>query len=1153
MSEGGLMASQAKVIIKGQNNIGSAVRSASADLNSMRAAADKLGKVLKSALGATAVIATVRKLGQAVAGCFNDYEDAERKYRQISIALGSGEAFGKVSDTIATLSRQTLESKDSLESMAGELAALGRSADEIDRIASASVYLSNVTGKDLNSSMTTLLGTYSGTTTQLKRLGIDLSDLSSEELENGAAVDRVIESLRVYSEELSKTDTRQHLTNIRNAWGDIGQSVGDLVNFSFAPLIAEFDDAVTQMQERFDDRIQTTKAVLSNLPEFIGRLGETISSMAGRFFSYDNVKGIVRWLGENIPRAFGAMLGNLSNLLGLFLQSIPNAAAAVGKGILSYGMYLVTSFCDETGKDLAGLVNSAGEWLTSSGLGKIVDTLVTGLVNGIRLAAATIRNIPALVDVTASNIGTIAGNLAMDVKNGFLGALSDLVTSVGETLVRINIAQRVEDLRTDFSNLFGRISSWMEAVGLTAEDVFRYIGEMLGAVFDWDNLKGIATTLFQNIGRVASATFGAMFDAVPEMLSGLGGGIGKWLEYLAVSLKDSFLTAIEEMVRTAGEKLRGTWAGKLFGFGEGMASIDLGIDTTKAENLREEAQRSFSGIGSALSEAVGGAVRAAAEAGEDIKASLDIFSGIRPVAIAPLEYQDKESRMVSDPVAERLLGIADRIAGYIDESPGEWKDIGGLLSAAMDPAFERYASGTESIGKMLAEWKPLPPEAYLSSSKEAFSSVPGILSDWGSRFIGDGLEGMEGLWKELSASATDVFGDDVEAFRKWFDGFVSENAEKIGKGVESAGKAAGGLTKALKEKTFLEKAGAWIGSKASAATGSTESQGSAFGGSVVSSLTSSLGEAGNKISGLASNMASMGPVLGAIATALQYVAEGFGEVMGGVLDTFLEYGLEPLRELGRVVGTLVVPLFDALSPILSGIERASEALFNSIGGMLLPVIRSVASTLSVLEPVIGVVLNAVSLLGGLFQSLGTVLSSVFQPVIETMGNMLQSQLQPILGMVTAMLEVLTPVLKVFAKGVVTVTGTIQYVCQTFHHWIASFMNAIASVKIFGHHPFKRLGMEDPGSPGSYQGFMRKQWSAIDDAFSGIRSVTGTDLTSAASTASTSTTVSSAGYQGGTQVTINIYQEAPVVGDGGMKAFARMIRNQFEELDYYGVT
>ena len=88
--------------------------------------------------------------------------------------------------------------------MVSELAALGKSSDEIDKISKASVYLSNVTGRDLNSSMTTLLNTYTGTTTQLKRLGIDVSDLMFVELKSGAAIDRVISSLGQYSEEFPR-------------------------------------------------------------------------------------------------------------------------------------------------------------------------------------------------------------------------------------------------------------------------------------------------------------------------------------------------------------------------------------------------------------------------------------------------------------------------------------------------------------------------------------------------------------------------------------------------------------------------------------------------------------------------------------------------------------------------------------------------------------------------------------------------------------------------------------------------------------------------------------------------------------------------------------------------------------------------------------
>ncbi len=109
-----------------------------------------MGSVRKNARGFTAVGVSVKQLGDALYGCFSDFEEADRKYRQLEIALGGGEAFLRAKDTIASLSRQTLESKDSIETMVAVLAALGKSSDDIERISKAAVYLSNVTGCDLD-------------------------------------------------------------------------------------------------------------------------------------------------------------------------------------------------------------------------------------------------------------------------------------------------------------------------------------------------------------------------------------------------------------------------------------------------------------------------------------------------------------------------------------------------------------------------------------------------------------------------------------------------------------------------------------------------------------------------------------------------------------------------------------------------------------------------------------------------------------------------------------------------------------------------------------------------------------------------------------------------------------------------------------------
>ena len=173
------MATQAKVIIKGQNNIGQATKSAANDLSALKNTVSKFGSTLKSAFAVTAAIAAIQKLGSACKTALTeDFGEANRAYKQLAIALGDTAAYNSVLETVDTLAKKTLTANGDIEEMVAELAALGKSSDEINSISTAAVSLSNVTGKDLKSSMTTLLNTFNGTTTQLERLGVNLDGVN---------------------------------------------------------------------------------------------------------------------------------------------------------------------------------------------------------------------------------------------------------------------------------------------------------------------------------------------------------------------------------------------------------------------------------------------------------------------------------------------------------------------------------------------------------------------------------------------------------------------------------------------------------------------------------------------------------------------------------------------------------------------------------------------------------------------------------------------------------------------------------------------------------------------------------------------------------------------------------------------------------------
>jgi len=144
----------------------------------------------------------------------------------------------------------------------------------------------------------------------------------------------------------------------------------------------------------------------------------------------------------------------------------------------------------------------------------------------------------------------------------------------------------------------------------------------------------------------------------------------------------------------------------------------------------------------------------------------------------------------------------------------------------------------------------------------------------------------------------------------------------------------------------------------------------------------------------------------------------------------------------------------------------------------------------------------------------------------------------------------SPILLLVAKAFTILMSPLQYVADLLS-WLGSWVQYLGSVIATAAynlvHPFRKKSYAS--SPGS---FSSDAFSGLADRLANIDAIA--DQASVATDAvSTTTAVGNAGYQGATQVTINIYQQAPVVGSDGMRAFARMIRGEFERLDYYGVT
>ena len=494
------MATQAKVIIKGENNISSAVKSASNDLNALKGSVEKIGSVLKTAFSVTAIVTAIKGIGTAAKTVMTeDFGMAERAYRQLALALKDQSAYDSVVDNINRLAKVTLSGNDEIESMVAELAALGKSSDEINRISEAAVILSNITGRDLKSSMTTLLSSMNGTTTQLRRLGIDLDGVTKEALEQGAAIDILIEDYGEYASALAEDSVNQSLKNISETWGDIKEKIGGVLTYNFGPWLKQFDTAFEAVSKNINNITTYIGAIIANAPEVFSLLMETLWKMVKKTFEWESLKTIFITVVENIVIL-------VSGALKLIVTSIPEIIKGLLNALISYVKYLALSIEAE----IIGAIEKAVNWVGR----EINDTWVGEKLGwGEELAVAD-----------------FGADSKKNVARGYYNAASSSIEHIGDP-IKDGIATISETLNEASRNTMDAINSIYGDIGIEFRDSLNEIVapelEEIRSAADAANQTKILDSIESSTERTADATEGTETNTgtiASEGLSGNGSG-----------------------------------------------------------------------------------------------------------------------------------------------------------------------------------------------------------------------------------------------------------------------------------------------------------------------------------------------------------------------------------------------------------------------------------------------------------------------------------------------------------------------------------------------------------------------------------------------------------------------------------------------------
>ena len=226
-----------------------------------------------------------------------------------------------------------------------------------------------------------------------------------------------------------------------------------------------------------------------------------------------------------------------------------------------------------------------------------------------------------------------------------------------------------------------------------------------------------------------------------------------------------------------------------------------------------------------------------------------------------------------------------------------------------------------------------------------------------------------------------------------------------------------------------------------------------------------------------------------LLVALTEIIEGFVSVVGPAIETTIAPVMDLLNEIGVVIGEACLPAFDALYP-------AREMVAEILRMFIMP-------CLQILEPILEAVAVAFDVVAGVVATVGYVLTP-FAAALE---------------FIMDMFSFLGECLQAWGENI----GIFFY---NLTHWANPKEYKLLN-KEFSSDAFDNLGEK---MDKFYQ--MMEDDSAVSDSVS--EQIATTNAT----------------YTGATTVHMNIYQNAPVVGEDGMEQFAIMIRDKFEELNYY---
>jgi hypothetical protein len=212
-------------------------------------------------VAAGAAVGAIKKINDVVSETTNLYKEQIKAERQLETAAKNNPYLDETSvdqlkDFASAMQKVSNVGDEELIPMMAELAAAGRTQDEIQNIMSAALDVSASGMMSLDSAVSALNKTFSGTAGQLGNQIAGLKDLTKEELATGKAVDIVADKFKGMA--AATVDTAAQLKNMK---GDFKEAIGEFTLPSsdlWNRFWTGFYEKGTEIINKFNDYLDRT-------------------------------------------------------------------------------------------------------------------------------------------------------------------------------------------------------------------------------------------------------------------------------------------------------------------------------------------------------------------------------------------------------------------------------------------------------------------------------------------------------------------------------------------------------------------------------------------------------------------------------------------------------------------------------------------------------------------------------------------------------------------------------------------------------------------------------------------------------------------------------------------------------------------------------